>query len=253
MDGGVRGVPVSHTQIESDEMDWDAYAEHYDVMCELNPSYQENLGRLTKYVSGWQLPDDANICDLGAGTGNYISALSDLLPNARFTHLDFDPKMNKIARNKYSKGGLANVTLVEQPAQQAVFEPATFDLIVCINALYAISPQTQMLRKIRQWLTSDGLFFVIDFGRKQRTIDWMIYLFRESMKNHQVGTYAKALIESREVIKQNRRSAKGQSTGRYWTHSTSQFGRVLSDCGFAIDELYTCYRGYADLAICRRA
>ena len=33
--------------VQSDEMNWDAYAEHYDVMCELNPSYQENIEYLS--------------------------------------------------------------------------------------------------------------------------------------------------------------------------------------------------------------
>ncbi|NIU07970.1 MAG: hypothetical protein GWN81_03705, partial [Phycisphaerae bacterium] len=66
------------SEIQRDEMDWDAYAEHYDVMCELNPSYHQNLQHLARHVADWNLSANPRICDLGAGTGNYIYVLSRL-------------------------------------------------------------------------------------------------------------------------------------------------------------------------------
>jgi ubiquinone/menaquinone biosynthesis C-methylase UbiE len=238
--------------VDKDEMDWDAYAEHYDVMCELNPSYQENILALTEFLSRWNLPSDANICDLGAGTGNYISRISRLLPSAKFTHIDFDKKMNEFAAQKYAAANVNSVQIVCEYAQRAQMETSSLDLVICINALYAITPQEMVLKKVRSWLKDDGRFFIIDFGRKQRTMDWAFYLFREALKHQRTGTYVKALIDSREVIKQNRRSTRGQSSGRYWTHSTSEFGDTLIECGFEIEELFSCYRGYADLAVCKK-
>lgn len=240
------------TRVQQDEMNWDAYAIHYDLMCELNPSYQQNVETLLDHLAIWNLPADADICDLGAGTGNYIEAISKLVPNAHFTHLDFDNKMNQLALQKYERAQIRSVEIVSDFAQRVEFPPKTFDLVVCVNALYAISPQKQVLHKIHSWLKDDGRFFIIDFGRKQRTLDWAIYLFRESMKRNRVGRYTKALVEGREVLKQNRRSTKGQESGRYWLHSTSEFGNTLVDCGFVVDEITPCYRGYADLAVCRR-
>ena len=240
------------TSVQSDEMDWDAYADHYDLMCELNPSYNENLSILASRISSWQLPGNASICDLGAGTGNYIKFLSERLPEAEFTHVDFDEKMNNFAEKKYNECGGKNVRVVREYAQRLEMPPNSFDLILCVNALYAISPQKEVLRKIRTWLKPNGRFFVIDFGRKQRVLDWTFYLFRESMKNQKVGSYVKALFEGREVIKQNRRSTKGQKTGRYWTHTTEEFGGALEECGFELEELCKCYRDYSDLAICKK-
>lgn len=237
--------------VADDEMNWDAYAEHYDDMCDFNPSYQKNIEILEKFLLRWNLPSNAAVCDLGAGTGNYISALSRHLPNASFTHVDFDKKMNRVAAKKYERNNVKNYSIVENYAQHVEFPDNHFDLIVCVNALYAISPQKQVLHKVSSWLKSDGRFFVIDFGRRQKTLDWALYLFRESMKNHRAGQYVRALYEGREVLKQNRKSLKGQESGRYWLHSTSEFGNTLVDCGFEVDELTPCYRGYADLAICR--
>lgn len=251
-----REVEVSSVYIPSDvqqdEMNWDAYAVHYDLMCELNPSYQQNIEVLLDHLAKWNLPANASICDIGAGTGNYIEAISKKLPDAHFTHIDFDNKMNHLALQKYERARIKSVDFISDFAQRVELPPKKFDLIICINALYAISPQRQVLHKIHSWLKDDGRFFIIDFGRKQRTLAWVIYLFRESMKRHRVGTYAKALVEGREVLKQNRRSTKGQESGRYWLHSTSEFGNTLVDCGFTVDEINPCYRGYADLAVCRR-
>ncbi len=241
------------SNLETDEMDWDAYAEHYDEMCDLNPSYQHNISTLMEYLRRWDLRTNLEICDLGAGTGNYIRAISQLLPNSRFSHVDFDSKMNELARQKYELANVKSVRIIEEYVQRIVFEPKRFDLILCVNALYAISPQKQVLNNIRSWLKDDGRFFVIDFGRKQNTLDWTLYLFREAVKNHRVGRYARALVEAREVIKQNRRSSKGQASGRYWTHTTSQFANTLVDSGFEVEEVFPCYRGYADLAICRKS
>lgn len=238
--------------IAADEMNWDAYAEHYDQMCKFNPSYQENIEILLRLINEWPMPEDARVCDLGAGTGNYILALSAARPDANYVHVDFDEKMNDAAIRKYQEAGVKNIQLVTEYVQDCEFPDNEFDLIMCVNALYAISPQEEILRKARRWLKPDGRIFLIDFGRKQRTLDWTIYLFRESMKSHQAGEYVKALINSREVLKQNRKTSKGQGTGRYWLHTTSEFGDALKACGFDVDELYACYRGYADLAICKK-
>ena len=240
-------------KVEPDEMDWQAYAMHYDEMCELNPAYQQNINVLMGYIRSWSLPSQPEICDLGAGTGNYIKEISHLLPNSNFSHVDFDTKMNELAHQKYERANVKSVRIINEYVQRVVFEPKQFDLIICVNALYAISPQKQVLNNIRSWLKDDGRFFVIDFGRKQKTLDWTMYLFRESIRNHRVGRYARALIEAREVIKQNRRSSKGQKSGRYWTHTTSEFANTLVDCGFSVEEVFPCYRGYADLAICRKS
>jgi len=246
------GFAYSPDCIDPDEMDWDAYAQHYDLMCDFNSSYQDNISKLIGSLRSWNLRPNATICDLGAGTGNFTLAIAEQIPDAEFVHVDFDSKMNEMAAKKYELRQVRSVKILPEYAQQIDFSDCSFDLVVCVNALYAISPQKEILRKVHSWLKPGGRFFVIDFGRKQKSIDWAFYLFRESVKKRRIGEYFKAVVEGREVFKQNRRSAKGQESGRYWLHSTSDFGAVLADSGFVVDELHPCYRGYADLAICRK-
>ena len=240
------------SKVAEDEMNWDAYAEHYDVMCELNPSYQENIDKLIQYLKTWQIPARPAVLDLGAGTGNYILALAKHLDAASFVHVDFDKKMNELAQRKYQEQRVQSVEVRNEYVQDVEFEDNSFDVIICINALYAISPQTEVLKNIHRWLRPNGRFFVIDFGRKQNILDWTFYVFRESMKRHRLGRYVKVLKDNRELIKQNRQTTKGQDSGRYWLHSTTEFGSTLRSCGFEVDEVFPCYRGYSDLAVCRK-
>jgi ubiquinone/menaquinone biosynthesis C-methylase UbiE len=237
--------------LAKDEMNWDAYAEHYDLMCELNPAYQENIQLLLDRISKWGLPLAPRICDIGAGTGNYIAAMAEIYPKAEFVHVDFDSRMNELARAKYHRNGISNVHFVEDHVLHNRLAPSTMDLVICVNSIYAVNPQQAVLERVRELLTPGGRLFAIDFGRKQRTLDWAIYLFREAMKSGKVGRYARGLIEGREVMRQNRQSTKGQTSGRYWLHSTDEFGISLERAGFIVDELSSCYRGYADMAVCR--
>jgi len=233
-------------------IDWDAYATQYDLMAKYNPSYHENIDILRSSLPSWDLPAKASVCDLGAGTGNYISALSRVLPDAKYVHVDFDHVMNDIAREKYSKLAIENISIKEEYVQRIDFHDESFDLVLCVNALYAISPQGPVLNKIRRWLKPGGVFFVIDFGRRNRMIDWSWYLLSNLVKEHGVVECARFLLSSAEIIRQNNRGSKNQDEGAYWLHSTQEFGKTLSDAGFLVEELRPCYRDYCDLAICRK-
>lgn len=241
-----------HTSEIEPGIDWDAYATQYDLMAKFNPSYHENIRILRGGLDEWRVPDDAEICDLGAGTGNYISALFRARPDASYTHVDFDAIMNDIARTKYKELGIERVSIAEAYVQRAEFPEESFDLVICVNALYAMSPQEPILQKIRSWLKPGGVFFVIDFGRRFRMIDWGWYYIRSLIKNHGVVECAKFLLSCAEIYRQNSRGSKNQQDGAYWLHSTTEFGEALTKAGFTVEDLRPCYRDYCDLAVCRK-
>ena len=238
--------------VDADEMDWHAYAEHYDEMCALNPAYYKNVSMLLERLSSWNLPEDASICDLGAGTGNYILGMHQILPSANYWHVDIDERMIECAKQKYSEAGIANVHVVYSDVCSLSFPADSFDVVVCVNALYAFTSQDEILSKIRSWLKPNGKLFLIDFGRSQKTLDWTLYMLWEAIKSNQLARYFRALIGGRELLKQNRRTTRGQASGRYWLHSTSEFGEALRSAGFVVEELETCYRDYSDFAVCTK-
>jgi ubiquinone/menaquinone biosynthesis C-methylase UbiE len=243
-DSSDSGLETSHG------IEWSDYAARYDLMAEHNPAYQENIGLLIERLRNWSLPGDARICDLGAGTGNYIVNLAQQLPSAEFWHVDCDKTMINYAKEKYVKLGLSNVKIVEDYIQRIDLPERHFDLVVCVNALYAMSPHESTLRSVARSLKPGGKFFVIDFGRKQRVIDWGWYLLKNTIKTQGLRSYVEFVLKSGEIVRQARNGTRFQAEGGYWLHSTQEFGNTLNKCGFLVEDLFPCYRGYCDLAVC---
>jgi len=250
--GGVLGSQNEYVDEKENlsQINWKAYADKYDLMATNNPSYEENIQLALDHIQRRNLAQNANICDLGAGTGNYVLAINDILPNASFTHVDYDSEMCRIARKKYEMAQIENVDVVEDYAQRAKLQTAKYDLILCVNSLYAMNPVELTLRRIRSWLKPSGALFVIDFGAQNNVLDWGWYIFREISKRKGPYRALKTFLEGSEVIRQNQIGSRSQAAGEYWTHSEESFRDKLSECGFNIIHQSKCYRDYCDLAVC---
>jgi len=250
--GGILGSQNEYVDGEevSSQINWKAYADKYDLMATNNPSYEENIQLALDHIQRRKLAGNANICDLGAGTGNYLLAINDILPNANFTHVDCDSEMCRIAGKKYEMAGIKNVDLVEDYAQRTKLQPANYDLILCVNSLYAMNPVELTLRRIRSWLKPSGALFVIDFGAQNNVLDWGWYIFREILKRKGPFSALKTFLEGSEVIRQNQIGSRSQAAGEYWTHSEASFREKLNECGFNIIHQSKCYRDYCDFAVC---
>ena len=234
-------------------MDWDQYATTYDRLCEQNPAYQENIDSMVGLIRSSDLGSAPRICDVGAGTGNFITAASALMPDAQFTHLDCNASMNRIASEKYERNGISNVEIVEEFVQRASFRDHSFDLIICVHALYAMPPQTVILRKLRRWLTPNGLLFVIDIGRKHRVFDWGLYIYKNLIARYGYIRATARLLTYYTATRENLKTAKGQEHGDYWLHTTPEFKETLEKAGLSVLAIDPCYRGASDRAICAPA
>lgn len=232
------------------EIQWDSYARSYDFLARHNPSYSENIEMVSSLYDELMLPNVASTIDLGAGTGNFTARLALGHPGHNFVHLDASEEMVRHASIKYQRLGLRNVSLVTRSALDFDSGSQVFDVAICVNALYAISPQARLLERVRKILKPHGHFIVIDFGRPQRVLDWAGFLIKSSIKKNGViagmGFAAKGL----GALIENARGAKGQSVGKYWVHSTEEFREMLGINGFAIERSGVCYRGYCDWAVC---
>lgn len=234
------------------QLSYAEYAKHFDQMCELLPVYQDNIDHLLELIPQLELPDNPKICDLGAGTGNYICAMSDILPNASYVHVDMDKNMNDRAMIKYKNKGLSNVEVIENYIERVELPEGEFDLVVSVNALNTTAPQLPVLRRMRKCLRPNGTLFLIDFGRKQRVLDWGWYILTNTLRKHGVARYVRAIMENREALKQNRHARKDQTNGLMWTHTLEEFSDLVTQAGFDITTAKTCYRGYCDLVVAKR-
>jgi ubiquinone/menaquinone biosynthesis C-methylase UbiE len=236
----------------SDKVEWDEYAEAYDTMCAVNLAYQENLARFRTWLSTIRLDATSTVCDVGAGTGNYVLELVKKCPSTRIIHLDSDPMMNRAASQKYRTIGANQINFCAQSVLNADIEPSSLDLIVCVNALYTFGHAQSVLSNWYSWLKPGGLVFVIDLGRPMDVWDWSRYILGSNIKTQGLKATAAAFIRGRKAIGQNRLIRRMQERGDYWVHSTDTFEAALSAAQLEVLEIERCYRGDCDLAICSK-
>ena len=234
------------------EVRWDEYAEAYDVMCSANPAYSENLDIFKTWIGDLGLTSGARICDVGAGTGNYALEIARRFPDSSIVHLDSDPIMNRSASRKYRALGADNVGFATSDASLTSFAPSSFDLIVCVNALYTFESPERALAKFHLWLKTGGFLFLIDLGRLMDVADWSRYIIMSSIKRVGLAATARAFFRGRKAIGQNRLIRQEQQRGRYWMHTTEQLATTLQRSGFDVAQARTCYRDVCDLAVCRK-
>ncbi len=221
-------------------------------MASLNPAYEANLELFRRVLEEQNFDAEIKVADVGAGTGNYICEMQAFYPQASYVHIDSDSEMNRIAAQKYRARGFKNVELVEEYVQRLDIPAEEFDILICVHSLYAMNPQKLVLKKLYSWLKPGGALFMIDFGRRQNVVDWAFYILGEVAKRHGYVRAAREFLHFAKVSRENVNTTRGQDSGAYWTHSTEQFEEALMDTGFSVNEVAQCYRGYSDLAICRK-
>ncbi|MCR9260999.1 MAG: class I SAM-dependent methyltransferase [Pseudomonadaceae bacterium] len=230
------------------EMQYSEYAPHYDNLCAINPAYQDLIALFSNSLEKLCLPSSPVVCDLGAGTGNFVCQLLTQIPMAKVTHLDPSPEMNTLASGKYAKNGF-EVNIVESSMEDWEFEDDSLDLVVCVNALNNAPPVMPMLKKICRWLKPGGSIFLVNFGREIKILDWTWFLLKNSLKNRGAAETVRSIYQTRKAFSSNRAGRGDQKSGRLWTHTSDELSAIVEAAGFEIREFQTCYRDYADLVL----
>jgi ubiquinone/menaquinone biosynthesis C-methylase UbiE len=229
---------------------WDQYARAYDVMCSANPAYQENLALFRNWLQRAELSEHPRVCDVGAGTGNYLLEVASARPNAELVHLDLDPGMNNTASRKYQERKLPNVAFELSDVHDAKFEEESFDILVCVNSLYTMREPERAIARMRSWLKTNGWLFIIDLGRPMEVGDWAKFIVASSLRTVGLKRTIRAFVRGRQAITQNRHIRASQDLGTYWLHSQEEFRAFLEAANLKIVEAGTCYRGACDFAVC---
>ena len=245
---------ASREQGNADErlLEYALYANQFDHLHQYNPAYHQLMDHLASCLPVFGLGTRPTICDLGAGTGNFIVQLYQHLEEARFVHVDKDPEMNRIASRKYSHFGIENVEFIEGFIQQAKFGAGRFDLILCVNSLNTTPPQDKTIEMMYSWLKPGGWLYLVDFGRKQNVYDWVIYCAMNAVRMDGVREMLRYARGCTEAFKQNRNARKDQRAGDMWVHSMSELEALVRNSGFVVEYSSECYRGYSDMVIAQR-
>ncbi|MEA5514749.1 class I SAM-dependent methyltransferase [Nodularia sp. UHCC 0506] len=142
---------------------FDQWAFSYDW---LFPSviYQAIHKRLLEYVD---LPERANILDMGCGTGRLLDRLATKFSDVCGTGLDLSSNMLRIARQSNSHH--PRLIYLEGQAESLPFGEGQFDAVFStISFLHYLEPQ-QVLKEVERVLSPGGHFYLVDITTKQET------------------------------------------------------------------------------------
>ena len=130
---------------------WNWYAYIYDSVARLVP-YQMLLHQVIDCIPDRRL----HLLDAGCGTGNFLLALKKRRPLAAGEGVDFSSAMLRRARAK-----LPGVEFAEADLNGLLpYRDACFDVVVCINALYAVRTPQNTVDELKRILKEGGMLIV---------------------------------------------------------------------------------------------
>ena len=231
-------------------VDWNAYAQKYDLLLAYNPYYQTTYREIMNHIRAWDIEPANQIADLGAGTGNYSVELAKHFPQARILHIDSNKNMNAMAAKKAA--GLSNLEIRNQAIEEVQLEPGSLQGLLCLNALYTFPSPQDMLQRMHFWLEEGSPVVFLDPGRVMNVFAWKLAIGWHLLYTYGIKETLQIFQEAKVVSKQNAYIRTMQQNGTYWTHSHQEFCQAIQVAGFTIEKASKCFRGDCDLVFARK-
>jgi len=116
-------------------------------------------------IRGYGLPADTRIVDVGCGTGEIVTRLAELLPEARLTGVDMIASHLDLARQRNARFG-SRVSIHLGNAFSLPYEDGVFDFTVCRHMLQAVPTPERVVTELARVTRSGGRLHLIaeDYG-----------------------------------------------------------------------------------------
>lgn len=137
---------------------YDTEASTYDARRYKNTSGQR-VDSFQKEILGdyfCELPNNANILELGCGTGRFLPFLSK--KGFQLTGIDISTGMLEVAKERIKTEGISEVTLIKNEPGPLLFYANTFDAIYSILVINLIKDYQNTFQEVARILKPGGLF-----------------------------------------------------------------------------------------------
>jgi ubiquinone/menaquinone biosynthesis C-methylase UbiE len=159
---------MTHNFLSNKKLLFDRWAPSYDW---LFPSivYQAIHKRLLEYVD---LPEQANVLDLGCGTGRLLERLATRFTELHGTGLDLSPNMLQMAR--LSNCHRPRLIYIEGKAESLPFGDGQFNAVFNTISFLHYSEPKQVISEVARVLSPGGRFYLVDITSKNNTEPQML-------------------------------------------------------------------------------
>lgn len=175
---------MSDNAIDNKEKFFNGWAPFYDCLF-TTVIYQAIHQRLLEYVV---LQENAEVLDLGCGTGRLLDRLAAREPTLRGIGVDFSKEMLRQARKRtqYKE----RLIFIQENAASLSFANEQFAAVFCtLSFLHYPNPQ-QVLNEVSRVLSPGGRFYLVDSCINKKNISssipWLgkIQLYNQQQREH---------------------------------------------------------------------
>jgi len=159
---------MTNESLHNKEKFFDLWAPNYDFLF-LSVFYQAVHKRLLEYVN---LPDRANVLDLGCGTGRLLDRLAIQFPQMRGMGLDLSTEMLHQARDRNRHH--PRLIYIQGNAEALPFADGQFDAVFnTLSFLHYPKPE-QVFTEVSRVLHPGGQFYLVDPTAKRQAGTWRV-------------------------------------------------------------------------------
>jgi len=113
-------------------------------------------------VAALNLPADAVVADIGAGTGYFAVRIAKVVPEGRVLGVDVEADMVRFIDERAQKEGLSNLKGRVTPFDRADIDDGT-DVVLVVDTYHHISARVPYFKALRTKLSPRGRLVIIDF------------------------------------------------------------------------------------------
>jgi SAM-dependent methyltransferase len=154
-----------------------------------------------RVVAAMDLAPDAEVADIGAGTGYFSFRIARKVPDGRVYAVDIQPEMLDIMRARIEARGIDNVRLVQGTEDDPRLPPAGIDAVLLVDAYHEFAYPREMMEAIIRALRPGGRVFLVEYRGEDPSIPIKpLHKMTEAQARREMAAVGLAHVQTRGFL-----------------------------------------------------
>jgi len=152
-------------------------------------------------VRGMTLVTDANVADIGAGTGYFSFRIAPKVPEGRVYAVDIQPEMLAILRGRIERHEIGNVFPVLGKPDDPMLPAGTIDAVLLVDAYHEFAFPFEMMRGIVRSLRPGGRVYLVEYsGEDPRIPIKPLHKMTQRQAIKELGAFGLQWLETKDFL-----------------------------------------------------
>lgn len=154
-----------------------------------------------RVVAAMDLAPDAEVADIGAGTGYFAFRLAEQVPDGRVYAVDIQPEMLDIMRKRAAERGVDNLELVLGAEDDPNLPPGSLDALLLVDAYHEFAYPREMMDAIVGALRPGGRVFLVEYrGEDPRVPIKPLHKMTEAQARREMAAVGLTHLETQSFL-----------------------------------------------------